>query len=95
MNFCHKVVTELTFIQPDQTPITENNTGTITRLEHGHFKGSSKHFHLHWYFVYDYIDTDVLRLVQTPTCDQLVDIGTKVCPDPQLKFQCSLLHGGL
>ncbi len=37
----------------------------------------------------------VLRLVQTPTRDQLADIGTKSCPAPQLKFQRSLLRGGL
>jgi hypothetical protein len=43
----------------------------------------------------DYIDTGVLRLVQTPTRDQLADLRTKACPVPQLKFQCSLLRGGL
>jgi hypothetical protein len=46
-------------------------------------------------FVCDYIDTGVLRLVQTPTHDQLADLRTKACPAPQLKFQRSLLHGGL
>jgi len=46
-------------------------------------------------FVCDYIDTGVLRLVQTPSRDQLADIGIKACPDPQLKFQRSLLRGGL
>jgi hypothetical protein len=51
--------------------------------------------HLRWYFVCDYIDTGVLRLVQTPSRDQLADIGIKACPAPQLKFQRSLLHGGL
>jgi hypothetical protein len=45
--------------------------------------------------VCDYIDTGVLRLVQTPSRDQLTDIGIKACPVPQLKLQCSLLHGGL
>jgi hypothetical protein len=46
-------------------------------------------------FVCDYIDTGVLLLVQTPSRDQLADIGIKACPVPQLKFQRSLLHGGL
>jgi hypothetical protein len=46
-------------------------------------------------FVCDYIDTGVLRLVQTPSHNQLADIGTKACPVPKLKFQHSLLHGGL
>jgi hypothetical protein len=45
--------------------------------------------------VCDYIDTGILRLVQTPTRDQLADLGTKACPAPQLKFQRSLLRGGL
>jgi hypothetical protein len=64
-------------------------------LEHGHFKGRCKHLHLRWCFVYDYIDTGVIRLVQTPSRDQLADIGTKACPAPQLKFQRSLRRGGL
>jgi hypothetical protein len=49
---------------------------------------------LRWCFVCDYIDTGILRLVQTPTRDQLADLG-KACPAPQLKFQCSLLSCGL
>ena len=76
VNFCRKLATELGFIQPGPTPIAEDNTGAIALLEHGHFKGRSKH-------------------VQTPSRDQLADIGTKACPAPQLKFQRSLLHGGL
>ncbi len=95
MNFCRKLATELGFIQPGPTPIAEDNTGAIALLEHGHFKGRSKHVHLRWCFVCDYIDTGVLRLVQTPTRDQLADLGTKVCPAPQLKLQRSLLRGGL
>ena len=95
VNFCRKLATELGFIQPGPTPIAEDNTGAIALLEHGHFKGRSKHVHLRWCFVCDYIDTGVLRLVQTPSRDQLADIGTKVCPAPQLKFQRSLLRGGL
>jgi hypothetical protein len=95
VNFCRNLTTELGFIQPGLTPIAEDNTGAIALFEHGHFKGRSKHVHLRWYFVCDYIDTGVLRLVQTPTRDQLADLGTKACPAPQLKFQRSLLHGGL
>ena len=95
VNFCRKLATELGFIQPGPTPIAEDNTGAIALLEHGHFKGRSKHVHLRWCFVCDYIDTGVLRLVQTPSRDQLADIGTKACPAPQLKFQRSLLRGGL
>ena len=83
------------FIQPDPTPIDEDNTGTIALLEHGHFKGRSKHVHLHWCFVCDYIDTVILHLVQTPTRDQLSDLGTKGCPSPPFKFHRSLLRGGL
>ena len=95
VNFCRKLATALGFIQPGPTPIAEDNTGSIALLEHGRFKGRSKHVHLRWCFVCDYIDNGVLRLVQTPTRDQLADIGTKACPDHQLKFQRSLLHGGL
>jgi hypothetical protein len=95
VNFCRKLATELGFIQPGPTPIAQDNTGVIAMLEHGHLKARSKHVHLRWYFVCDYIDTSVLRLVQTPTRDQLTDIGTKACPAPQLKFQRSLLRGGL
>jgi hypothetical protein len=86
VNFCRKLATELGFIQPGPTPIAEDNTGAIALLEHGHFKGRSKHVHLRWCFVCDYVNTGVLRLVQTPTRDQLADIGTKSCPDLQLKF---------
>ncbi len=93
VNFCRKLATELGFIQPGPTPIAEDNTGAIALLEHGHFKGRSKHVHLRWCFVCDYIDTGILRLVQTPTRDQLADLGTKACPAPQLKFQRSLLRG--
>ena len=95
VNFCRKLATELGFIQPGPTPIAEDKTGAIALLEHGHFKGRSKHVHLRWCFVCDYIDTGVLRLVQTPSRDQLADIGTKACPAPQLKFQRSLFRGGL
>ena len=95
VNFCRKLATELGFIQPGPTPIAEDNTGAIALLEHGHFKGRSKHVHLRWCFVCDYVNTGVLRLVQTPTRDQLADIGTKACPAPQLKLQRSLLRGGL
>jgi hypothetical protein len=91
VNFCRKLATELGFIQSGPTPIAKDNTGTIALLEHGHFKGRSKHVHLRVH----YIDTGVLRLVQTPGRDQLADIGIKACPAPQLKFQRSLLHGGL
>jgi hypothetical protein len=95
VNFCRKLATELDFIQSGPTSITEDNTGAIVLFEHGHFKGRSKHVHLHWCFVCDYIDTGILRLVQTPTCDQLADLGTKDCPAPQFKFQRSLLRSGL
>jgi len=95
VNFCRNLTTELGFIQPGLTPIAEDNTGAIALFKHGHFKGRSKHVHLRWYFVCDYIDTGVLRLVQTPSRDQLADIGIKAGPAPQLKFQRSLLHGGL
>ncbi len=85
-----KLATELGFIQSDPTPITEDNTGTLTLIEHGHFKDRSNHVHLHWCFVCDYIATGVLRLVQTPSRDQLADIGSKACSAPQFKFQSSL-----
>ena len=95
VNFCHKLATELGFIQPGPTPIAEDNTGDIPLLEHGYFKDRSKRVNLRCRFVCDYIDSGVLRLVQTPSLDQLGDIGTKTCPAPQLKFQRSLLRGGL
>jgi hypothetical protein len=76
VNFCRKLATELGFIQTGPTPIDEDNIGAITLLEHGRFKGRSKHVHLRWCFVCDYIDNGVLRLVQTPTRDKLADIGT-------------------
>jgi hypothetical protein len=79
VNFCRNLTTELGFIQPGLTPIAEDNTGAIALFKHGHFKGRSKHVHLRWYFVCDYIDTGVLRLVQTPTRDQLADLRTKAC----------------
>jgi hypothetical protein len=87
LNFCHRLATELVFIQPGPTPIAEDNTVAIVLialLEHGHFKGRSKHVHLRWCFVCDYIDTGVIHLSQTPSRDQLADIGTKACP-----AQCS------
>jgi hypothetical protein len=77
VNFCRKLATELGFIQPGPTSIAEDNTGAIALLEHGHFKGRSKHVHLRWCFLCHYIDTCVLRLLQTSTRDQLADIGTK------------------
>ena len=49
---------------------------------------------IYWRFVCDYIDTSVIHLVETLSRDQLADIGTKACPDPQLKLQRSLLRGG-
>jgi hypothetical protein len=54
VNFCHKLAAELGFIQPAPTPIAEDNTGAIALLEHGHFKGRSKHVHLRWCFMCDY-----------------------------------------
>ena len=53
--------------------IVEDNTGIITLLEHGHFKGRSNNVYLHWCFVCDYHDTGVLHLVQTSSHDQLTD----------------------
>ena len=82
-------------LSTNETDDTGYDTGVISLIEHGNFKGSSKDVHLRWCFVHDCINTGVLRRVQTPTRDQLVDIGTKVCPAPQFKFQRSLLHGGL
>jgi hypothetical protein len=102
VNFCRKLTTKLGFIQPGTTSIAEDTTCDTVRLApsrglitDGHFKERSKHVHLRWCFVCDYIDTGVVRLVQTPSRDQLADIGTKACPAPQLKFKRSLLHGGL
>lgn len=102
LNFCHRLATELVFIQPGPTPIAEDNTVAIVLialLEHGHFKGRSRHVHLCWCFVFDYIDTGVIRLVQTPSHDQLANNRTKAClasaSAPQLKFQRSLLRGCL
>ena len=62
VNFCLKLATELGFIQPGPTPIAEDNTGAIALLEHGHFKGRSKHVHLRWYFVCDYIDLSLIHI---------------------------------
>ena len=83
LNFCRRLATELGFIQPGLTLITEDNTVAIVLialLEHGHFKGRSKHVHVRWCFVGDYIHTGIIHLSQTPSRDQLADIGTKACP---------------
>ena len=56
LNFCGRLATEFGFIQTGPTPITEDNTVAIVLialLEHGHFKGRSKHVHLRWCFVCD------------------------------------------
>ena len=67
VNFCRKLATELGFIQPGPTPIAEDNTGSIALLEHGHFKGRSKHVHLPWCFVCDYVGPHVFdSIVASP-----------------------------
>ena len=91
MNFCCKIATELDFIQTDPTLIAEDITGAIALFEHGYFKGRSKYVYLPWCFVSEYIDTGVLHLVQTPTHDQVADIGTKVFP-AQEKPYCALIE---
>ena len=71
--------------------ITLVASGNSLDIEHEHFKGRSKHVHLRCCCVCDYIDTGV----RPRQHDQVVDIGSKACPAPQLKFQLSLLRGGL
>jgi hypothetical protein len=67
VKFCRKLATELGFIQPGPTPIAEDNTGAIALLRHGHFKGRSKHVHLRWCFVCDYVGPHVFdSIVASP-----------------------------
>jgi hypothetical protein len=56
----------------------EDNTGCITLAEHGHFADRSKHIHLRWMFVSDFIRDGILKPHQVPTTQQVADIGTKV-----------------
>ena len=71
-----ETLTELGFIQTDPTPSSEDDTGGITLLEHRHFKGRSKPVYLRGASCVT-TSTLVLLLVQTPSPNQLADIGTK------------------
>ena len=90
VNFCRKLVT-VVFFQTGPTPIYNRslkitpvlscclNTDTLRYVPNKCI----------WCFVCDYTDTGVICLVQTPSRDQLVDVGTKTCPAPQVKLSSS------
>ena len=80
IQFSRKLAAELGFRQHAPTPLFEDNTGCIALAEHGHFAGRSKHIHLRWMFISDYIRDGVLKLHQVPTYQQVADIGTKALP---------------
>jgi hypothetical protein len=77
IQFCRKLAAELGFRQYAPTPLFEDNTGCIALAEHGHFAGRSKHIHLRWMFISDFIRDGILKLHQVPTTQQVADIGTK------------------
>jgi len=39
----------------------------IALAEHGHFAGRSKHIHLRWLFISDFIGDGILKLHRAPT----------------------------
>jgi hypothetical protein len=89
IQFCRKLAAELGFRQYAPTPLFEDNTGCIALAEHGHFAGRSKHIHLRWMFISDFIRDGILKLHQVPTTQQVADIGTKALPWPLF---CALLY---
>ncbi len=89
IQFCRKLAAELGFRQYAPTPLFEGNTGCNTLAEHGHFAGRSKHIHLRWMFISDFIRDGILKLHQVPTTQQVTDIGTKALPWPLF---CALLY---
>jgi hypothetical protein len=55
IQFSRKLDAELGFRQYAPTPLFEDNTGCITLAEYGHFADRSKHIHLCWMFISDFI----------------------------------------
>ena len=89
IQFSRKLAAELGFRQYAPTPLFEDNTGCIALAEHGHFAGRSKHIHLRWMFISEFIRDGILKLHQVPTTQQVADIGTKALPWPLF---CALLY---
>jgi hypothetical protein len=83
------VAAELGFRQYAPTPLFEDNTGCIALAEHGHFAGRSKHIHLRWMFISEFIRDGILKLHQVPTTQQVAGIGTKALAWPLF---CALLY---
>ena len=89
IQFCRKLADDLGFRQYTPTPLFEDNMACITLAEHGHFAGRSKHIHLSWMFISDFIRDGILKLHLVPTTQQVADIGTKALPSPLF---CTLLY---
>jgi hypothetical protein len=93
--FCRKLANELGFLQIAPTLLFEDNHGAICLVQHGHFKGRSKHLDLSWKFIKDCIDTGVLKLVPIASENMITNIGTSVRPAPALKIASDAIYGDL
>ena len=63
-------------------PTVAQNQGSKALAEHGHFKGQSKHYQLHWSFIQDYVECGLLSVHYLPCEHQLADINTGYRPFP-------------
>jgi hypothetical protein len=66
--------------------------GCIALAEHAHFAGRSRHIHLRWMFISDFIRDGILKLHQVPTTQQVADIGTEALPRALAFVLCPALH---
>uniref|UniRef100_A0AAV1VPF8 Polyprotein n=1 Tax=Peronospora matthiolae TaxID=2874970 RepID=A0AAV1VPF8_9STRA len=60
-----------------------DNQAAISVAEHAGYKSRAKHIDLHYHFVRDAIQDNVLKIKYVPTTQQLADFMTKSLPTPQ------------
>jgi hypothetical protein len=65
--FLRKLAQELGFVEVSPTIMFEVNNGAIAIGNSGHFKGSSKHIDLYFFFLSDYISREFFKFERVDT----------------------------
>jgi hypothetical protein len=80
IQFCRNLAAELRFRQYAPTPLFEDNMGVYRSRKAWEFCIKSKHIHLRWMFMSEFIRDGILQLHQVPTTQQVADISPKFLP---------------
>ena len=87
------ILKELGFNVNDPTPIAEDNVGALSLATNPIIGKRSKHIDIRYHFTREHVKLGDVKIVQTPSKDQLADSQTKAQGHVLLKDQRNRIMG--